>query len=306
MGRHVDMREDIYVVDRGSGRIEREPVLADRWLRLAYRLPLRPVCRTVLFRYAWVSKLLGWYCDLPLSRRRIPRVVEQLAIDMDEAIAGIDDFRTFNEFFTRKLRTSARPYDRHPNTLVSPADARVTAYPRLDGATCVPVKGRAFTIAKLAGERSGVADRFDGGTAFVFRLNPSDYHRFHYPASGTTRAAWDVRGRYESVNPVSLALGLPVFVENRRRITVLQVDEFGEMLFIEIGAFGVGAIVQSHSGETFDKMDEKGFFKFGGSTIVVVMRPGCAEPENDLVCNTRAGYETRIRAGETIARRPSA
>ena len=297
---------DVCVHDRRTGELVQERVLGDRLLRLAYFSPLRPLCQLTLFRYSLASRVLGWYCDSAWSRRKIAGVIEFLGIDTAEFREPLSSFRTFNEFFCRRLREGARPFDPDPAVLCSPADARLTVIPRLEDEAQISVKGGSFTVEALlrapaASDVAGLA----GGAAVIARLCPADYHRFHYPAAGSRDAGWEIGGRYNSVNPLALAARPAVFQENRRFVSILDLHRFGKTAFVEVGAFGVGGIVQTHTAPTFEKMDEKGYFRFGASTIVLLFQPDAVRIDADLLANSEAGRETLVRAGETIGRCPA-
>ena len=275
-------------------------MLGDRWLRLAYQSPMRSVFRALLFRRLWASRLLGWYCDSRWSRGKIGKAIQELGIDEGEFDGSVDSFRSFNDFFSRRLRQGCRPFEADPGVLCSPADCRMLLFPALNGDECVPVKGRPFNVAGLLADPVGAAGAFRGGSVVVARLCPADYHRFHYPADGTVLRTWSVSGRADSVNPIALSLGLPVFTENVRHVSLLDLEQFGTAAFVEVGAFGVARIVRTHQGRAFRKMDERGYFAFGGSTVVMVLGAGQLQPAEDLVANTAAGHETLVRVGETI------
>jgi phosphatidylserine decarboxylase len=142
---------------------------------------------------------------------------------------------------------------------------------------------------------------FASAAVVVFRLCPSDYHRFHFPATGTVSERWEITGRYESVNPLVFTKGIPVYQENWRRVTRAVLDVAGPCLLVEIGAFGVAGIVETHGGDRFARMQEKGYFKFGGSTILLAFQAHRVAIAEDLVANTDHGFETRILAGQPIA-----
>ena len=289
------------VRDRRTGELVREKVLGDALLRLAYSRPCRWASEWILFRNYLASRLLGWYADRRCSRRRIRPTIDSLGIDETEFLRPVAEFRTFNEFFTRRLRPEVRPASPEPAELCCPADCRLLVHPRLPQGRCVPVKGRPFAVADLLGPRGkAAADHFAGGALAVCRLCPADYHRYHYPAEGTTLDAWEIDGRLHSVNPLALALNLPIFDQNHRFVSLLALARFGEVAFVEVGAFGVGGIVQSHRGAAFSRLEEKGFFRFGGSTVVLVFRPGTVAFAEDLVASSARGVETVVRCGETI------
>jgi len=292
----------IRVFDRKRGCFITEKVLGDRWMRLAYSPVYRPLTQWLFFRTGWASRLLGRYCDSTLSRRKIRPTIEKLDIDVSEFADPVESFRTFNEFFVRRLRPDARPFDPDPGVLVSPADARTLVFPELAGGQALPVKGARITVAQLLGPRGAeFAPRFAGGTAVVARLCPADYHRYHYPAAGRTVRQWRISGRYDSVNPLVLALGIPVFRENLREVTVLEFERFGLSAMLEVGAFGVAGIVQTHTDDEFRKMQEKGYFRFGGSTIILLFRSGVLRLDPDLIERSAENIETLLRAGESIA-----
>jgi len=298
----VDTGTGIQVYDHARAQMIEERVLGDRLLRFAYLSPARPLCSLLLFRTALLSRFLGWYCDTARSRCKIVPTIRELGLDESEFRDPTSSFRTFNEFFTRHLRSGARPFDASPEILSSPADARLTVFPDLREGTCVPVKGAAFTVSELLRDASGDASQFVGGTLLVLRLCPADYHRFHYPASGRVLRRWEISGRLHSVNPLVLALGIPVFTQNRRIVTLLDLERFGVTAFVEVGAFGVAGIVQTHTGREFRKMDEKGLFRFGGSTVILVFRRGRVLMDPDLVERSRTGIETLVRVGEQLGR----
>ncbi len=289
------------VYDRRTGSLVEERVLGDALMRLAYLGPGRALFSLLFFRTAWFSRLLGRYADCRCSRRRIAGTVRDLGIDMSECRDPLESFRTFNEFFYRRLKDGARPFDPDPAVLCSPADCRISVFPRLAGDTCVPVKGKEYTLSALFGPaKAERATAFSGGSLAVCRLCPADYHRFHYPGAGTTVERWEVDGRLHSVHPLVLGLGIPVFVENRRVVSLLRLVNLGPTAFVEVGAFGVGGMVQTHVETSFRKMAEKGYFRFGGSTIILVFEEDAVRFDEDLREQSAAGLETLVKAGERI------
>lgn len=290
----------IYVWDRQAGKMVKETVLGDRFLRLAYSKPLRPLSRLLLYKWSFLSKLIGMYCDSGISAGKIPSTISELDISEDEMLEPVDSFKTFNEFFCRKLKPESRPFERAPHAFLSPADSRLSVYSGINDDMCVPVKGQPFSVDDLLGTSKGGCKDFYGGDVLVFRLCPADYHRFHYPDDGKTLECREIKGAFESVNPISLNLAIPVFAENRRTISILELMHFGKIAYVEVGAFGVGAIVQTHTDPAFKRMDEKGLFKFGGSTLVLVFPRGTLLVSEDILSKSREGIETLVKTGETI------
>ena len=290
--------ETIFYYKRGDPQLTQEAVLGQSWLKWAYQCAGHGFFETLVFRSSWLSRIMGMYCDLRLSRRRIRTTIAELEIDIEEFHDAVDSFRTFNEFFTRRLNLELRPFDPSPETIISPADGRVLVYPRLERDRCVPVKGRAYSADDLL---AGDAGRFHGGAIAVIRLCPADYHRFHFPCSGRIIENRQINGHYHSVNPLALALGVNVFPENKRAYSTLKTEGAGRVVIMEIGAFGVGSIAWTYHGDNVEKMGERGFFKFGGSSIVLLFEPDRVVFAADLVAHSAEGHETLVRVGETIA-----
>ena len=284
--------------NRQTRRTEEERVLGDSMLRLAYLSPIRGMLRWPLFACSTFSRMMGWYCDSALSRRKIQATIDSLGIQMEQFLVPEGGFSSFNEFFARHIRPEYRPIA--PDGLCSPADARLTLYPHLSGGTCIPVKGASYTLEELV-QDAELASRFHDGALAVFRLCPADYHRYHFPASGRLVRHWRLPGGYHSVNPIALEQGFKVFTTNVREISLLELDSFGEALYIEVGAFGVASIKQTFDGTEFRRGDEKGYFAFGGSTVILVLKKGAAVFDQDILEHSAQNIETLVRMGEHIA-----
>jgi phosphatidylserine decarboxylase len=294
----MDDKAPIIVIDRETGEPFEEAVLGEKWIRWAYQDARAGVLERVLFRSPWVSKLMGKWYDSALSRGKIDAVIAELAIDVDAFVQPSGGYRSFNAFFTRRLKPDARPFSRDPGVLVSPADGRVLVFPALDDAKFVPVKGHPFDLRKMLPDH---ADRFCDGALAIIRLCPSDYHRYHFPCAGNIIEYRRIAGTLHSVNPIALASGPDVFGANKRSYTLIDTGCAGTMCFVEIGAFGVGGIVNTRCAGRVAKMEEKGLFKFGGSTIVLVFEPGRIRFSTDLVANSAAGRETLVKVGQPLA-----
>jgi phosphatidylserine decarboxylase len=141
--------------------------------------------------------------DSPKSAKEIPQFIKFHGIPLHEVWKPVSSFKTFNEFFYRKLKPGSRPADSpdDPKVAVSPADCRMTAFETVSDATRLWIKGREFSVKKLL---STSAKSFDGGSVAVFRLAPQDYHRFHSPVDGVVTRIKHVSGQYYTVNPMAI------------------------------------------------------------------------------------------------------
>lgn len=259
-----------------------------RFGRLCLKAAVRPV----------VSRLGGGYMNSRLSRRRIRRFIRKNRIDMAQYEQR--RFRSYNDFFTRRALPGARPVDRAPSHLIAPCDAKLSAYPITDDAAWY-IKGAPYTVRDLLGG-DPLARRYRGGCCLIFRLAVDDYHRYCYFDSGTQGDSAFLPGVLHTVQPVALR-HVNVYHRNCRVYTRLHTDHFGDAVQVEVGALMVGRIVNLHgAGHRFARGDEKGYFEFGGSTIVLLLEPGAAVVDREILAATAAGYETVVRLGECIGR----
>lgn len=282
--------------DRASGRIVEERVFGERTLRFVYAPTLRARLARALLRRPLASHLYGW------RQRRATAVAafaREVGIDPEEAAKPLSEYATVDEFFARRLKPGARPVDASAEHLVSPADARVLVFPRLEGAF-LPVKGASVPLEELLRDRVAAA-RFAGGSAAVLRLAVADYHRFHFPDSGVAGPARAISGPLDSVHPIALAAGAPSF-ENKRVVTELDSDRFGKLVLTAVGALCVGTIELTYRPGRVERGAEMGTFRFGGSTVVLVAEKHALVWDDDLVAATREGLETLVRMGTRIAR----
>lgn len=290
--------QPIFYVNRSTGEKEQEAVFGNAALRFMYQTLLGRTLWGVLFNSSHLSDLLGKYYDSPRSKKAIAKLAATPGCNPEYAELPIENYDNFNAFFTRKLKKSARPLDSDSNKISSPADGRLFVYENLDGNSPVPVKGARRTLNDLCCQPLG----FEKAAVAVIRLAPIDYHRFHFPCACTQAdLPHVVNGKYHSVNPVALVKRPDVYVENTRQITRLAAEKAGMFFYIEVGAFGVGSIVQTSACGQHGKDDEKGYFKFGGSTVILIFDNSKIRWNADLLKNTADGYETLVRQGETVA-----
>lgn len=148
-------REGVFYVNRATGALEEETVYGRGFMEFFYDTAPGRLLTNGLFSKPWFSRLYGLYNDSALSRRKIPKFVASLNLDWAEVDGEPGDFRSFNEFFARSLKPAARPLDPDPRVLISPADARIYVFPKINEATLLPVKGAAIPIAELLADSAG-------------------------------------------------------------------------------------------------------------------------------------------------------
>ncbi len=291
--------EPIRFRDRETGELRTEVVAGEKALRFLHVNPKGRKLTDLVLRHLTPNLLYGLYQRSARSRKAIPSFVASLGIDASEADRPLAEYRSLDDFFTRRLKAGARPIDPAPGHLVSPADGRVLVYPRIEKGR-MTVKGAKVTLSELLGD-AGRAKHYEGGSAVVVRLAPPDYHRFHFPESGDATEAEKIGWHLYSVNPIALKAGAPSF-KNKRQVTVIATKRFGDLLMLEIGALGVGKIVQTFRAGPVTRGMEKGYFRFGGSTVMLVAPPDRVRWDDDLVEASRGELETLVKMGTRIAR----
>jgi phosphatidylserine decarboxylase len=214
----------------------------------------------------YFSAILGWCADRRWSTCFIPWFIRKNSINMDEAInKDPSAYITFNDFFTRKLRSDARCIDQATNAFVSPADGIVYTFENIQPQNLFFIKNKKLNLGILLKNKE-LAQQFVGGTLTMIYLAPHDYHRFHFPIDCSPHNPYRIAGKYESVAPFVYKFIQPL-TENERHYVIL--DE--NTIMMAIGAMCVGKIAWTYQKNSpIKKGDEAGLFKFGGSTIVLL------------------------------------
>ncbi|KAH9824468.1 phosphatidylserine decarboxylase proenzyme 3-like [Teratosphaeria destructans] len=299
---------NILVQDRMTGIIneERMSVYVRLGIRLLYKglksnnmenKKVRKLLRSMSFKQ-------GKKYDDPASASQIPGFINFHQLDMSEVLRRTEEFKTFNEFFYRELKPGARPCSapENPHIIVSPADCRSVVFNKLDEAQKIWVKGRDFSVERLLGDvYPQDAKRYKGGALGIFRLAPQDYHRFHVPVDGIMCEPKTIDGEYYTVNPMAIRSALDVYGENVRVIVPIDSDVHGRVMVICVGAMLVGStVITRPKGERVRRAEELGYFKFGGSTLLVLFEPGRMVWDDDLVANSNGALETLLRVGMSV------
>jgi len=249
----------------------------------------------------------GLKFDNPDSAKGIATFVAFYNLNVDEMLLPLDQYKTFNEFFYRKLKPDARPVANpdDPTIIVSGADCRLMAFQTVNEATRIWIKGREFTVARLLGEKyKDEAHNYDGGALVIFRLAPQDYHRFHSPVDGRIGPMTYISGNYYTVNPQAIRTQLDVYGENARKIVPIDTPTFGRVFCVCVGAMMVGTIVTTlNEGDSVKRGQEFGYFAFGGSTIVTLFPKNTVQWDQDLLDNSATPLETLVRVGMRIGRK---
>ena len=271
------------------GTDEQDLILGALYGCAAGRLLLKPLTAP------WLSKLAGRFLSTKASKIFIEPFISNNIVNMYEYERV--EYGSFNDFFSRRIRPGARPVDMDPEHLISPADSKLTALPITENGRFT-LKHTEYTVGSLLKDPALAAEYVDGW-ALIFRLTVDDYHRYCYAFDAEKGENVVIPGRLHTVNPIANDF-FPIYKENAREYTILRTERFGDVIAMEVGALLVGKIVNHHGAATVRRGQEKGYFQFGGSTVVLLLKKDTAVLDSDILENSRQGIETVVKFGEKI------
>lgn len=295
-------QKPIVFYNRYTQQLETEEIYGEGFLRWAYEsFPGRSTIN-LLAKRSFFSRWYGWRMDRPRSKKKILPFIEKYCVPSNEFKLSPDAFRSFNDFFIRKLKPEARPIDQNPNTIAFPADGRHLGIQNIAKAAGFFVKGEKFSLANLL-QNDALAQKYAQGAMIISRLCPTDYHRFHFPCTGVPSEATCLNGFLYSVNPVALRRNIHYLTQNKRFLTSIQTEELGNVLSIEVGATCVGSVQQTYTPhQPIQKGEEKGFFEFGGSTVITLFEPNRVQLDPDLYEQGVQNRELYARMGDNLGK----
>lgn len=266
----------------------------DKFLKLMYgsaigRMVAKALCMPP------ISKIGGALLDSAASKLLIRPFIQTHAIDMNMYVPK--QYASYNAFFKREILPEYRPVCQEKGTFISPSDGRISVYP-ISGNQVFSIKNARYTIGSLLRDQK-LAEKYAGGWCFLIRLTVDNYHHFCYVDSGQKTGNRLIPGVLHTVNPVAGEF-FDIYKENSREYTMIRTENFGDVIQMEVGAMMVGKIVNRHEQAVVSRGEEKGWFEFGGSTVIVLVEKDRVTARMDLIKNTKEGYETIVRMGEAI------
>ncbi|SKB83040.1 phosphatidylserine decarboxylase [Lachnospiraceae bacterium] len=277
--------------DRKKGQLFEEQEYGKEALEFLYNtVPGRILLKLFIARPIF-SRIRARYYKSQKSVHEIVPFIEKYHVDMTGY--SLDSFRTFNDFFTRKRRITDNSDD---GELVSIADSRLSVYEITDDLK-LGIKNTVYTLDDILQDKE-LSDKYRGGTCLVFRLCVDDYHRFHFIDEGRVISRYRIEGMLHTVRSISEKYH--VYSSNTREVTVMDTEHFGQVTEIDVGALLVGCI-RNRKVSSFHKLMEKGYFEYGGSTIVMLLQKG-VEIDPDIIGLSKKEIECKVRIGEKIGR----
>ncbi|MDR2396501.1 MAG: archaetidylserine decarboxylase [Puniceicoccales bacterium] len=288
--------------NRYTGTLQEEKVPSESILRWLYKTKVGRYFLQTFVRNAWMSKIVGCWMNTRLSKYKIHSFVKNYGICLDDFEKKLNEYEHFNDFFCRKFKVGKRNFNNSEEIICFPTDGRHLGFNHIEDSAAFFIKGESLCLKKLLGT-SQSTHNFKDASMIISRLSPVDYHRFHFPIEGIPSQSRCVNGYLYSVHPLALMKNVLTFTQNKRWVCILRHEILGDVALIEIGAMGVGSTVQTYPPNRFVKKgEEKGYFLFGGSTVITLLNSKKVKLADDLLEQTRRGYELYAYCGDVLGR----
>lgn len=263
-------------------------------LKFLYNTFFGRILLKLIFETRWFSNLQAIYQKSRLSKRKIKPFIKKYNVDIS-LYDDINSYNSFSDFFKRKRRINNESMK---NELVSIADSKITVV-NLDSNSVLKIKNSVYDLKSLL-QDTELADEYKNGICIIYRLSMDNYHRYMYLDNGTSISHKKIKGKLHTIRPISSKYN--VYCTNSREYEVLNTGNFGQVVQIEIGAMLVGKIC-NYRKDKFNKLDEKGFFDFGGSTIVQLFKKDSVVISSDILEKNKKDIEVEVEIGMKIGER---
>lgn len=255
----------------------------------------RLLLKTIFSRRLY-SKLVSLIIKSPISKFKIRSFIKKHNIDM--SLYEEEKYRSFNDFFIRQKKEKYKKITKDKKLFISPADSKLISY-KIDDDLVLKIKNSEYSVQELIQDEN-LAKTYAGGLCLVFRLTADDFHRYCHVDDGRVVASKKIMGVLHTVN--SYSDKYKVFSKNQREYQRIKTENFGEIIYMEVGALQVGKI-HNYELDKVTKGEEKGYFSFGGSTIVILLKKNKINLASDIVKKSKKLIEVKIEYGEVIAKK---
>lgn len=285
----------IKVYDRKKQEYYEEKEFGKDLLEFLYENPFGRIILKTFIVNKYYSKIKGKKERSPKSKKRIEPFIRDYNIDMSKYEEK--EYNSFDDFFTRKMKDEKLNIAKEKELLISPCDGKLQVY-AINENTQVKIKGVTYAICDLIKDES-LSKEYKDGLCLVYRLSVDDYHRYCYVDNGKKIGNKIIKGKLHTVRPI--ANRYKVFRENQREYEILEYDNLGKTVHMEVGALQIGKI-NNFKLDKFNKGMEKGYFSYGASTIVLLIKKDKVEIDDDILKINNKDNEVKVHYGEKIGR----
>lgn len=291
---------EIKIYQRQSKTFYCEKQFMEKPLTFLYHTTFGKLCLLPLVTRRYFSKIYALSMQTKRSRQKIVPFIESYHIDMTP-YPPLATYKSFNDFFIRQKNATCLEVDDAKNSVIAPADSKLLAVKIADDTT-LQIKGVPYTLGSLL-QNDVLAKKYRNGDCLIYRLTTDDYHRYCHVDDGTVISQHEIKGGLHTVGPVGTHV-VKAYAQNHRYYSELQLTHFGEVIYLEVGALLIGAI-HNHQTATqiFNKGAEKGYFSYGGSTIIILYPAKRIRLDADIYEMSAQGYETKVAYGEKVGER---
>ena len=245
----------------------------------------------------FISKIGACFFNSRLSIFMKNKVIKEKNIDMNKFVNIKYD--SYNKFFIRKYIDEYLNVDKTKNVFISPCDSKLMIL-KINENDTFKIKNSHYQLTDIIDNT--IISNYKNGYLLIFRLDVNDYHRYCYVDDGIRDEYHYIDGILHTVQPIVYDK-YKVFHRNAREWCLLKTNNFDDIIQVEVGALMVGKIKNHHHEHKFKKGDEKGYFEYGGSTIVLIVKKDIIKIDNDILENSNNDIETVVNYGERIGKR---
>ena len=282
----------IKIYDRKNKKYYEEKEKGNGVLKLLYNTFIGRIILKIII-HPVISKLGSIYNKSYFSKFKISRFIKTHNIVIEDFEEK--NYKSFNDFFTRDIKSKKRPFSKDKIHFISPADSKLLVY-NITEDLKLNIKDSTYTLNELVNNEEDLSE-YKNGLCLVFRLTIDDYHHYCYPDNGVLIKNNFIKGKLHTVR--SISKNYKIYKVNQREYSILNTENFGEIIYIEVGALMVGKIINSNKCK-FLKGEEKGHFELGGSTIVILLKDNQIKIDKDILENSKKDIETKVRYREKI------
>lgn len=232
------------------------------------------------------TRFMGWFSKIenPLLTKISLYLWQRFAGQINLEECKKSDFNSLHECFIRELKKNARAIDKRNNVIISPCDAIIGSFGKINESTLYQAKGFPYDLHDLIPDKQ-LIKKYKNGLFITLRLKSTMYHRFHAPVDCHINNINYISGDTWNVNPIALKRIEKLYCKNERAVIDLDLDsEDRHICLVAVAAILVASMKFNCLNETLDlkyqgpnaipcsksyfKGEEIGYFQHG-STIIL-------------------------------------
>lgn len=283
------------IYDRASQKLTGATDYQSVWLQRLYETAWGR-CLLPLLTMPWFSKVYTWRDNTRLSKPKIAYFIKHYQLSMSEY--ETEHYKTFAEFFQRKFKKGIRTACSSKDVMAV-ADAKLLVLP-ISTQQTLDIKGQSYHFKDLVQDEA-LSREFEGGQVFIYRLGLEDYHRYWASETGPVVKQKRIKGKLHSVRAIAQSKYL-IYKENQREYCVIETQDCGLVMQMEVGALTVGKINNLPT-KRLKRAQEKGWFGLGGSTIIVAYQAQQVTVDSDIIAYSKQGIESQVQMGEKVGKK---